>query len=275
MEAKNGGRITFNPTSYASTGLVSALSGSIVNLAPTNVYSLDGTYLADGTNSVISLSNSLTRGTGTLTTSNGGFVALNGSLDNTGKTFDVLTDVSGTHNFQMQNGIITGGNVNNANLLRFDSNNNRLNNVVLDQPLDLSPDNSRVHLQGTTNLPTGTYNLGYNTALQFDGDRTLTNVSVNFSSPSYYGFVGNNGAGTLTIDSGSSFTGKYGYVAYGIYDGTGTRNLVNNGLISQNVANGNIIVGQSVNGTFTNNGTLPRRWSQYQSFRPLGHGELE
>ena len=256
VEAKNGGNVTFYPTNYTSTGSVSALSGSVISLNPTNVYSLDGTYLADGTNSVIYLSNSLTRGTGTLTTSNGGFVVLNGSLDNTGKTFDVQTDIAGTHNFQMQNGLITGGNVNNANLLRFDSNNNRLNNVVLDQPLDLTPDNSRVHLQGTTNLISGTYNLGYNTALQFDGDRTLTNVAVNFSSANYYGFVGNNGAGTMTIDATSSFTGRLGYIDYALYDGSGTRNLVNNGLISQNVASGQFIVGQSVNGTFTNNGTL-------------------
>lgn len=227
--------VSLTPQTFANTGTVEALNGGSVGIFPANSWNVTGTLRADGANSVLTLGGTFRLDTSNaLTTLNGGLVNLGGTLDNTGRTFDVTADIGGTHNFRISNGRILGGNVTNSNLLRFGSYNNTLENVALDGSLDLSPDRSLVIVAGTTSFGANpTFNLGRDSSLYFQGDRTLNDTTITTVSDGQ-GVLSTLGNTHLTLPSTFRFTGRSGRIS---------GNLVSNaGLISPNVSGGQFLL---------------------------------
>ena len=67
------------------------------------------------------------------------------------------------------------------------------------------------NIAGTlTNGVGATYNIGYNSTINFTGNTTLNNANLNFTSPTYYGFITNATGTTLTLGSGVVASGQGG-----------------------------------------------------------------
>ena len=146
-------------------------------------------------------------GAGGLTLSGG---TLAGSQASDGSTFSV----AGT--FLLNGGILSNFSIANSNSLTFSNNSaNTLQNVALSGTGGLTlGDQVGSSFAGYTNI-TGTltngvgatYNIGYNSTINFTGNTTLDNANLNFTSPVFYGFV-TNATGT-TLDSGQR-RGRFG-----------------------------------------------------------------
>lgn len=272
VRAQGNTGVTLSPQLLTSAGSIEARDGGVVSIAPQTL-KLGGTVLTDGTgiaagssitirpaqpwvqDAAISVSNqanltlqgTLTLGErGSLTTASNGIIYLGGTLDNTGRTFDVTTDIGGTHSLQLSNGRILGGNVTHSNLLRFSYGFSTLENVALDNGLDLTPIGSRVRIAGTTILGAANpiINLGRSSEILFQGDRTLDNTTVVSNSDGGGSFLAQEGT-TLTLPDTFRMTGRYAYIGTN-FAGSGSV-MRNSGLISQNVAGGKFEIRDELN----------------------------
>ncbi|HEY7090323.1 MAG TPA: PEP-CTERM sorting domain-containing protein [Tepidisphaeraceae bacterium] len=232
IQAINGGIITLN-TTYTNTGTI-LLNGGIVNLG--------GTFNAGG-------------GIGNFANS-GGTVNVTGTINNTGNN---LTLNSNTGSWNLLGGTITGGSLSFANgqTLNLTSSNGVLSGLTVNGDLSFPTSFSRVLISNGTTFATA-HLFGANSEIGFTGGSTL-NSTIQFE-----GTTGS--ARYLTLSSAGSFTigssgvvktvaGLTGDVQFGGggFAFSSAMNLVNNGLISSEVAGRTITV---LAPTFANAGTV-------------------
>ena len=169
---------------------------------------------------------------GTMSASGGGAIDLEATVNNTGSTLDPQA----IGKFVMNGGTIVGGTIANANSLGFTNNgNNILQNVTLGGTSGLtlgdqvgSSFGGYTNIVGTlTNGVGATYNIGYNSTINFTGNTTLDNANLNFTSPVFYGFITNATGTTLTLGSGVVASGRAAQ-----FNGSGALN--NQGTINSN-----------------------------------------
>ena len=271
------GTLTINPSVFTNQGIVEALAGAVANIyATTWSNAAGGTFKATGTDSVLNLygdfSNAgtivLTDGTlglhGTCTTAGLGLagfsrtgtcvVNLTGDLDNRGSTFALTAS---TGDWTLIGGRIIGGTITEAGgaRLRFAANgNNRLDNATFTGDLLLNQPGGG-HLVRLQNGATFTGNAylgpaapdGNRGGIGYEQDGTLNGKTLNFTGVN--GFLSIDGDHTLTfgpslVARGSGNIGQAQFVG-------GTSTLINEGLISADLAGQTLTLNPSV---FTNQG---------------------
>ncbi len=185
---------------------------------------------------------------GTFDNSAGGFLNLTGTLNNTTLTFSAATG-----SLRLAGGTINGGTVQYGGGagLQFSNTTNTLNGVTVNGTINVADlgggaGGLLVGANGLTVLTQagsspGVVNVGTTTASSgsrfgFQGTQTFDNATVNLGSASSTGNLSIDvaGATTLTLGSGVVVQGT-GTVGQARFVG-GTGNLINQGLISANVA---------------------------------------
>ena len=233
-----------------SIGLGQLVNGSGNALVNNGTISAD---VAGGVVALTGLGGGITNN-GTIRALNGGTIALQSNL--TGGVGSQL--VAGAGSTILQQGVTITGIVNTSasGSLRADGNgNNYLSGVTLTGSLDLSSGASIERVVGNLAL-NGTINIGNSSLLNFEGNQTLSGNGTILFDASGNNRVGvDGGSKTLTLDSGVTIRGGSGSIGLGqLVNGSGNA-LVNNGIISSDMAGG-VITLQGLDGGITNNGTI-------------------
>ena len=223
LQAISGGTLTLGgSTSLTNTGLITASGAS-------STVNLNGSFTNTGTisavsNGLVNLNATYALGAGSvLSTSGGGQIRFNTTLNNAGSTFDAVNTVGGTNNYLFNSSTLSGGSLTNSGSLKYNS--VTLNNVALDAGLNIGSGQG-IGLAGTTALPTGS------TTTLSGGDLSLV------SSQTF-------GAGTLVHGSGRLIAGN------------GPVSVANQGTISADVAGNTLSIGPGYSViTLSNSGTL-------------------
>ena len=165
-------------------------------------------------------------------------------LDNTGGTINI-TNGSALNQFS---GTLTGGTINTSGtgaLIASNSSTNFLDNVTINGTLDLASNaNARERIQNGLTL-NGTANINSNAILSFEGTSTLDgNATIIFGATGLGNRLDFDGNGTTTLDTNVVVRGENGTIGNHLNIG-GTQTLVNNGLISADVAGGTIRITDS------------------------------
>jgi fibronectin-binding autotransporter adhesin len=236
---------------FVNNGVINAdVSSGSITIRPTN-FTNNGTLKADGGTLYI---DTTWTNSGTLETSNGGAIYLEGTLNNAGATFDALNTVTGTHNAVLYNGTLTGGNVTNSGSLQIY--NGSLNNVILDGGLTVNSGVSAYAFayigDGVTFGTVTPTTLTNGSGLYFNGTTNPTfNTELIFGDSNGYNSIVAS-TPVLTLGSNAFIHGNSGFIGYSPFYGT-TTSLINNGTINADVSGGNIYIEPT---NFTNNGTL-------------------
>jgi hypothetical protein len=214
----------------------------------------DGLISAD----VLGGSISLTPGGGTtnngiIEAKNGGTLVLNSSV--TGAAGSLMRSAAGST--IVQNGVALSGVINttgDGNFRASNSNSNFLNGVNFNGVLDLASGTMIERVASGLTL-NGTVNINSNSVMSFAGDQTLggTGVIVLGDTGASNRALSMEGDTVLTIGSNMVVRGQNGTLGQAYLSG-GNQRLVNNGLISGDVAGGTISLSPAA-GT-TNNGII-------------------
>jgi hypothetical protein len=247
IQASGGAALEVSPTNFTNTGTVEASGGATLTLQPTEAWTASGTndFQANGTGSILNLSGPMSLSSSSATpfsTSAGGVINLTGTLENTGLTFDPTVNVTGTQNFVLYGGTISGGNLDHSSSLLIRT--GTLNGVTLDGGLNLTNiAGGTAYIEaGTVFGAGGTTTLGSSSELYWEQTSTLSNQNVVFTG--WPGYIYVEGSNTLTLDTNTTLSGN-GLYLYG-------NAIVNNGNINASSGANNDITPTS----FTNNGTV-------------------
>ncbi|MEI9924494.1 MAG: DUF4347 domain-containing protein [Bradyrhizobium sp.] len=252
-----GRTLTILPNgTFTNAATMEAVAGGI--LALTNSWNNTGTlHIDSNAASTVNLGGAFATAAIGVISRAGGVVNLTGTLTNTGSTL-LLNAATGSWNFA--SGTINGGTVtfaDGAALLLATSNvSGTFNNgVTLNGDLTISGSGAGLFVGG---------------GLTLNGTIHLTGSSAHVSSLTNQTFGGNGtvsfegtsggirlltieGTSTLTLDTTFKVVGGYGSLG-DWWSNNGTRTLINNGLISANVAGQTLTILPS--GSFTNNATM-------------------
>lgn len=245
LNAVHGAAVTVSDQIMRNTGSMSASSGGTLILAP-GAYAAVGSVLADGTGSTVRLQggsgNTLfTSALSGVNATNGGVVSLETILSNASSTMNAAPYTTGT--FLVNGGTISGGAISNSNSLTFNGTSSTLEGVTLDSGLTIA-DNAGANIARTFSYGTGAaFNLGTKSSLNFEGNYTLDDASINATSLANYGSVTNMANSTLTLGPNLGVTGKYLSLA-------GAGSITNNTSVVSHLG-GNWLVSPSQN--LTNN----------------------
>ena len=190
---------------------------------------------------------------------NGGTLQFLGvNVNNTSGVIDAKTGSVVLHN----DGTITGGTLSSAGTGAFrvsNSGGNILSNVIVSGTADMTTSaNARERISNGLTLAGGVINIANGGILSIDGTLTANQTvsgtgTINLNDPAAR--LAQEGNGITTIGAGITVRGQ-GIIGQPAISG-GTNNLVNNGLISADVAGGTLnIVPGAGSGNVTNNGTL-------------------
>ena len=232
--------LVYSGSSFTNTGTMEAVNGGILTLNDNWTNSGGTLHIDANAASTVNLGGSFTTaGIGTINRA-GGVVNLTGTLDNTGTTL-TLNAVTGSWNFS--NGTINGGTVafaGGATLLLTAGGvaGNFTNGVTLNSDLTISGDSASLRVSGGLTLNGTIHVTGSNASVRslvtqtFGGNGTISFEGTTGSIR----YLTVEGSSTLTLASG--FTVEGGYASIGDYfeNSVGPKTLVNNGLISSNVA---------------------------------------
>ncbi len=242
-------------TTIASSVTVRGENGSIgnqLNIGGTQTLVNNGKISADVAGGTITITESVVTNNGTLEAKNGARLVLASNV-NGGATGQI---VAGAGSEVLQSGVTISGIVNTTGSGNFRPNNsgvNFLTGVTLNGNLDMaSVANSRERVSVGGLVLNGTINLNNAGILSFEGDGTLSGAgTIAFGSA-----AGNrldlDGNGTTTLGSGTTVRGHTGSIGGQLNIG-GTQTLVNNGLVTADVAGGTITFTESA---LTNHGTV-------------------
>jgi hypothetical protein len=258
LAVSNADAVTIEPTSFsnAATGVIAVGANSTLTLAPGGSWSNQGSItLASGSSLYLGGAFALA-GLGNLTNS-GGRVYIEGTFDNTGGTLDGTTALGQA---VLYGGTIEGGTVTPSGLVL--SSNGTLSGVTYDGTLDLSGEETSVHLASGTAVNNaagtgaGTINdTGAYSTLYFDNTQTFNNATINLGSTSGESLLEEydlTGLGAvLTLGSGVTIDQSgYAYIETGGNAGDG---IVNQGTISQAASGGALVIAGN---SFTNDRTI-------------------
>ena len=226
--------INGNGNSIVNQGLISSDSGGTINITQASLKN-QSFVQAVGAGSVLRLDSTVDNTGGTLRSGGGGVV--------------------------LQNGVsVTGGTISNTTggLYQLSSSgSNFLSGVTLTagSVIDMASATSTARVNSGMTL-NGTVNVNNSSLINFEGDQTLGG-----SGSIVFGPLGNNrvgidgGSKTLTVASGITIRGQNGSIGLGQFVNGNGNSLVNNGIISADVAGG-VITLQGLTAGVTNNGTI-------------------
>ena len=252
----NGGGMTVYSSSFLNTGVVTVAAGSVL--------AIDGNLAGAGTINVaglLSLGGTLTTPTLNTVALNGGSIAIDGLLDNTGCMFGVGAGTAfGT--------VALGGTISNG--VVWDGSSGfvfgvaTLDSVEYRGTLDLSGNAASVTvtngitLTGTTGSGAGTVLLtGISSELDVAGTAALSGVTIDIGNNSYYSTLSSEdlGAGAmLTLGSNTELV-QTGYFVNLTGGGNAGDSIVNRGSISAGLSSGGGIFTIGGN-NFANQGSL-------------------
>ncbi len=243
-------------TTFAAGTTVRGQNGTIgsqINVGGTQTLVNNGLISADVAGGTINILESSVVNNGTLRAINGGTLVLSSDVTG-GATGQIVAGVGST---VLQNGVTISGIINTSGSGLFSvisSSNNRLTNVTLNGNLDMATIvNSRERVSAGGLVLNGAINLNGNGILSFEGDGTFSgNGTIVFGGTGAGNRVDLDDNGTTTFAAGTTVRGQNGTIGSQINVG-GTQTLVNNGLISADVAGGTINILES---SVVNNGTL-------------------
>ena len=243
-------------TTFGSGVTVRGENGTIgqqINIGGTQTLANNGLISADVAGGTITITESAVVNNGTLQAINGGRLVLNSNVTG-GATGQI---VAGAGSTVIQNGVTISGIVNTSGgglFSAISSAGNFLTNVTLNGNLDMATiANSRERVSPGGLVLNGAININNNGILSFEGDGTFSgNGTIVFGGTGAGNRVDLDDNGTTTFAAGTTVRGQNGTIGSQINLG-GTQTLVNNGLISADVAGGTINILES---SVVNNGTL-------------------
>jgi hypothetical protein len=248
-ECRNGGSLTLSAATWNNTEVINAEGAGALTLM--DAWSNTGTINAGtATVNLGGIGGTFTLAQlGTLNRT-GGTVKVTGVLDLTGDTLELNAT---TGSWTLDRGTIRGGTVTlseEAKLIIVNNIASTLDSATLNGNLDVT--GARVLIRNGLTL-NGSVLLDLGGNITFEGNQTLVTGSIIFNN----GSPGFNDPNTITISANTTLTlgpavvvrGKLGTV-----NGTGT--LINQGLISADVAGGTITIDP---GQFINNGTVEEK----------------
>jgi hypothetical protein len=248
VEEKDGGNTDITSGTWSNAGLVTATGGA---LALGGSFTNTGTVQTDA--AAVDLKGSFTKASLGTFLRTGGSVQVSGLLNLTG---DTLTLDSASGSWTLNGGTVRGGTVAQAagGRLLFSGNaQNTLDGVAVSGDLDLTTGSARLLVRNGLAL-TGTVRIDNNGGLGFTGTQAFDNASVVFEGNS--GSLSAEGNGTvLTLGPATVVRGKSGTIGQSFFLG-GNTHIVNQGLISADVAGGTLRVSPA---QFTNTGTVEQK----------------
>ncbi len=246
-ECRNGGSLTITSANWTNTGTLDASGGG--TLAFQDAWSNNGTINIDA--AILDLAGTFTPAQLGVLKRRNGTIKVSGTLNLTGATLDLNAT---TGSWQLERGSILGGTVTLSGGARLSVIGNipsTLDGVTIDGDLDVNSTLARVIIRHSLSM-TGNVLIDRAGNLTFDGPQTFSTGSIIFGSLQASFF-----SNTVTINNGTILTigpaaTLRGHTA--VISGQGS--IVNQGLISCDVAGGNfrIDVGQ-----FTNTGTVQEK----------------
>jgi hypothetical protein len=263
-----GGTLTLNPTQFDNTGTVETRNGGSMTILLSgggwrNAGVIDaggGTLTLNGawTNSATITANEATVNLG------GAFALANfGTFNRTGGTVNVtgVLDLGGgtlaldaaAGSWQMNGGTLKGGTVTQSgggNLLFAGGAVSTLDGVTLDGDLVLTNLSVRVLIRNGLAL-TGSVQLDNENAISFSGSQTFQTGQVVFAGNS--GLLGIEPGTTLTLGPTVIVRGRSGRIGPSMFNFSGTRRLINQGLIAADVPSGTLTINPT---EFENTGIL-------------------
>ncbi len=249
LQFQSGGTLQNNGQIYVSGGAQFTIASGTLNNA--------GLIQVGNSGSVANLSGTLVLSNGSqLTTFDGGAVHFNGTtIDNAGRTLDASSFVGGDSNYSFAGATVSGGTITHSESLMVTSGQTlTLTNVGLTGGLNI--DGGSVALSGTTHLRAGSAaNISEGGSVALNGSSPY-DQAIRFAD----GTAAN--AVTLTQDTTLGANGLVHGMSGGIVNGgSSTLTLTNNGIISADVAGGQIVIGSSTGGAVDviNNGALSAR----------------
>ncbi|MBS0660590.1 MAG: FecR domain-containing protein [Verrucomicrobia bacterium] len=253
IEADTAGQtLTLNPNVLINNGTLAARNGGTLTIASATAFTNNGSILVDA--GTLNLPGSYGPALlAAIAGQNGGVINLSGTLNNTGQT-TTLPAAGGA--FTLAGGTIRGGallaapNAGAAPLLFTTSTLNILDGVALDGAFTLGPSQT-VRLQNGS-IITGSFSLaGASSTLSIEQTATLSGpLAITLGANS--AVLGIGGGNTFTIGGMTTVAG-FGQVGPTLFGG-GTNHLVNQGVLSANVAGQTLAI--SPNGTFVNQGVV-------------------
>ncbi|MQM29339.1 MAG: hypothetical protein CRU78_01825 [Candidatus Accumulibacter phosphatis] len=258
----SGNRIALDgngTTTFATGTTVRGHSGTIgqaINIGGTQTLVNDGTISADVAGGTITINTHPVTNNGTLSALNGGKLVLSSNV--TGNPGGQI--VAGAGSQVLQNGVTIGGTINTSGSGLFSATSNAsnyLDGATLNGNLDMaSIASSRERVTAGGLVLNGTVDINQNGILSFEGNGGLSgNGTVVFGATGPGNRIALDGTGTTTFAAGTTVRGQNGAIGAALNIG-GTQTLVNNGLISADVATGTITISDSV---VTNNSVLEAR----------------
>src|SRR5579871_3649831 len=229
----------------------------------TNSLINNGTISADVANGTINLNinsgaTTAVTNAGILEAQNGGTLVLNSHVTNMGSGNIKVAD---SQSAILQNGVtLTGGTINNSaggSFTASNNGNNFLNGVTINGKLDLAT-NTGIERVLNGLVLNGTVAINNNSILAFQGSQTLSGSGdILFGATGSGNRLNIEGASTLTIGNNMIIHGQNGTIGLQSFVG-GTNALINNGIISADVANGtiNLNINNGAATAVTNNNLL-------------------
>src|SRR2546428_9635102 len=224
--------------------------GGAANLTNNGIISAD---VAGGT-IALQLTGS-TANNATLSAQNGGTLVLAGSTVTNGASGHID---AGNGSTVVQSGMtISGGTINTTGtgaLVPTNNGNNFLNAATLNGQMDLASSTGIERVtSGLTMVSGSTININNNSILAFQGDQTVGGTGTILLGSAASNRINNEGTTTLTLGPSVVVHGQNGTIGNQNFVG-GTANLLNNGTIAADVANGTITI--TPTGAVTNNGLI-------------------
>ena len=246
LECSNGGAVTILEGAWSNAGAINASGGGALNL--NGDWTNPGTITAN--EATVNLGGAFTLADLGTFNRTGGAVNLTGVLDLSGGT---LTLNAATGSWQMAHGTLKGGTVRQtggARLLFAANAMNTLDGVSVEGDLELTTTSVRALIRNGLSL-TGSVVLDNTGAITFAGDQTFNTGQVVFAGTP--GVLGIEPGTTLTLGPSMVVRGKSGFIGPGVFAFSGTRKLINQGVISADVAGGTLTIAPT---QFENPGTL-------------------
>lgn len=226
--------------------------GSEINVGGTQTLINHGVIAADEAGGTVTLVQSAITNHGLLKAANGGTLVLATNISGVpGGAIE-----AGVGSTVLQSGVVLSGTINAIGDGLFQANtsgSNFLEAVSFNGALNLTLTNARERVKAGGMTLNGRVDIDNNAILSFEGNGALGGVgSVVFGAAGPGNRLDLDGNGTTTIGADITIRGKHGSIGNQINVG-GTQTLVNNGLISADVAGGTISVVES---TVDNNGVM-------------------
>lgn len=262
VAAANGGTVVISSNASKLGNLLATGAGSLIRIQPFPTLNTTSDQLSG------------------LRAEDGGTIRLvNGTIDNTGRTLNLVDVVSMTGNrgfLELDQVTINGGGIISSDRLSFTAASGSptrwtvLNGVTLLGNTGLNVGGSVRFMNGSSFGGGSVFNVGVGLGtgyLLFDGNQTVDNAIINLG-PLRNNFPGNgvlasSGTGTQTLTLGSNLLVTGAGTIGGVFGNSGTANLVNNGTIIANLSHpsapfvtADLAVQATPGGTVTNNGTM-------------------